>query len=437
MSSKTYALQSLTLWMALAVASHAQNLSLSNAYALALKHEPKLRSVALKTEATKEQIEQSKSRLYPNVQGSLSWGKYEYSSVIQDEVKENYSSYSLSATQPIFHPELLRGVDESKARAKGAEYAFQAEAQQLGLDVAKAYFELIRTYKNVDLTLSQKKYYETKYNQQQEMLKIGLTNRIDLLEAKIHYDKAYSESLTEEKRLSVAKLKLQRYIGEPVGALDVFDFNAIVLERFSMQRGVWEEKLPNNPSIKSSEFNREMARHQLAAREYEHYPKVDLTLARKETYTEDRVAHRYDNQAIIQMSIPLYQGGYTQSKIREGLKLLDAAGKENEYARQETTLQFEAFWAERSLMIEKIRVLRESEKSAELYLVSVEQGQAAGLKSLPDLLEARAKLHEVKRDFVDAGYELINNELSLLDLTGQLNYDSLQEFETLIAHHRE
>ncbi|OYZ67192.1 MAG: hypothetical protein B7Y17_00195, partial [Sulfuricurvum sp. 24-42-5] len=100
-------------------------------------------------------------------------------------------------------------------------------------------------------------------------------------------------------------------------------------------------------------------------------------------------------------------------------------------------LQFEAFWAERSLMIEKIRVLRESEKSAELYLVSVEQGQAAGLKSLPDLLEARAKLHEVKRDFVDAGYELINNELSLLDLTGQLNYDSLQEFETLIAHHRE
>ncbi|OYZ67099.1 MAG: hypothetical protein B7Y17_00465, partial [Sulfuricurvum sp. 24-42-5] len=331
MSSKTYALQSLTLWMALAVASHAQNLSLSNAYALALKHEPKLRSVALKTEATKEQIEQSKSRLYPNVQGSLSWGKYEYSSVIQDEVKENYSSYSLSATQPIFHPELLRGVDESKARAKGAEYAFQAEAQQLGLDVAKAYFELIRTYKNVDLTLSQKKYYETKYNQQQEMLKIGLTNRIDLLEAKIHYDKAYSESLTEEKRLSVAKLKLQRYIGEPVGALDVFDFNAIVLERFSMQRGVWEEKLPNNPSIKSSEFNREMARHQLAAREYEHYPKVDLTLARKETYTEDRVAHRYDNQAIIQMSIPLYQGGYTQSKIREGLKLLDAAGKENEY----------------------------------------------------------------------------------------------------------
>lgn len=433
MSSKPYALQSLTLWVALTVASHAQNLGLSNAYALALKHEPKLRSVALKTEATKELIEQSKARLYPNIQGSLSWGKYEYSSVIQDEVKEDYTSYSLSATQPLFHPELWRGVDESKARVKGAEYAFQAEAQQLGLDVAKAYFELIRTYKNVDLTLSQKKYYETKYIQQQEMLKIGLTNRIDLLEAKIHYDKAYSESLTEEKRLNVAKLKLQRYIGEPLGALDIFDFNTIVLERFSMQRGVWEEKLPNNPSVKSSEFNREMARHQLAAREYEHYPKVDLTLARKETYTEDRVAHRYDNQAIVQMSIPLYQGGYTQSKIREGLKLLDAAGQENEYARQETTLQFEAFWAERSLVIEKIRVLRESEKSAELYLASVEQGQAAGLKSFVDVLEARAKLYEVKRDFVDAGYELINNELSLLDLTGQLNYDSLQEFETRIT----
>ena len=330
---------------------------------------------------------------------------------------------------------MWRGVDESQARASGVRYELQAKTQQLGLDVAKAYFELMRSSRNVDLTLSQKEYYETKFNQQQEMLKLGLTNRIDLLEAKIHRDSAYSQWLTEKKRSIVAQLKLEHLIGEKVEELRVFDFKTIPLDHFLIDRHSWEEKLNENPTLKASEMGAEIARHQIAMREYEHYPKVDLNLVRKETYTQDTVAHIYDNQAIIQMSIPLYQGGYTQSRVREGLKLLNSATQEIDYTRKDTLLRFESSWAERSLLIEKITLLQESEKSAELYLTSVEQGHNAGLKSLVDLLEARAKLYEVKRDFIDAGYEFINNQLSLLDVTGALNIENIEKFEASMTNH--
>ncbi|MDD5210828.1 MAG: TolC family outer membrane protein [Sulfuricurvum sp.] len=436
MSSKLKLLRSVAFCAILAsVSSHAQSITLSQAYSLALQHEPKLRSAALKTQATEELITQSRARLLPQIQGSLSYGYYGYEAqYLREPVKEDYSSYSISASQAIYHPEYWRGVEESQAHVKGAQYSYNAQAQQLGLDVAKAYFEFIRAHQNVDLSDSQKKYYETKYIQQEELLKVGLTNRIDLLEAKVHRDRAIFEWLTEQKRLNVSKLKLEHLVGESIEETVTFDFDTIPLEIFSMEKTVWEDKLGNNPSLKASEYASEMARHQVAMRQYEHYPKVDLSLTRKETYTKDTVSHQYDNQAIVQMSIPIYQGGYAQSKVREGLKLLDSATQDLDYTRKQTRLQLESFWAERSLMIEKIRVLRESQRSAELFVSSVEQGQVAGLKSFVDVLEARAKLYAVKRDLLDAGYELINNQLSLLDVTGELNSETLERFETLIMH---
>ncbi|MGZ5207675.1 MAG: TolC family protein [Sulfuricurvum sp.] len=410
-------------------------LSLSNAYDLALKNEPHLRSLTLKTQATKEYIEQSKARLYPQVQGSVSWGSYEYEAdYLRTPVKEVYSSYSLSASQPVYHRELWRGVDEAKARSESANYQLQAEEQKLGLDVAKAYFNLLRTQHNVQLFNSKKEFYQTKYQQLSEMLKLGLTNRMDVLEAKVASDKAFSEWLAEQKRSKVAMIRLEYIIKEPVGELPNFDFTKIDSDKLFQERTVWENKLGNNPNLKTSISSQEIAIHQMAIREADHYPKLDLSLMRKETFTQDTVAHKYDNQAIIQMSIPIYQGGYAQSRVREGVLLLDSAKEEVSYYQLESKLRFEELWAERQLNGETLLALKESEQSAELYLKSVDEGHKAGLKSVVDILEAKAKLYEIKRDTIDAGYELIANYLSLLDITGELNSENISLLEKMAIY---
>lgn len=410
-------------------------LMLSKAYDLALKNEPHLRSMTLQADATKESIEQAKARLHPQLQGTASWGRYEYEApYLREPVKENYKSYSISASQPLYHPELWRGVDESKSREMTARYQLQVEVQKLGLDVAKAYFNLLRIQRNVELFKSKRDFYESKYKQLDEMLKIGLTNRMDFLEAKIHSDKALSELLAEQKRLHVATLRLEHLIKEPIGELPSFDFAAIDADKLFHDRAQWESKLGNNPKLKASIASHEIATHQVAARKYGHYPKVDLNFNRKETFTQDTVAHKYDNQAIVQMSIPIYEGGYTQSRVREGILLMDSAQQEVEYNRLESKLRFEEFWAEHQLNIETMQAFKESEKSAELFLESVEKGNKAGLKSVVDVLEAKAKLYEVKRDTINAGYELVNNYLSLLDVSGELNSANIVTLENMAVN---
>lgn len=419
---------------ALITVLEAKPLNLSQAYEMALKNEPHLKSALYKANATAEMTEQSLAQLYPRIQASGSWGRYEYEYQRNtNPVKESYSSYSLSATQPIFHPELWRGVDEAKAKVKSAQYQYQAQSQQMALDLAKSYFTVLHTQKNIELIGSQKAYYETKYRQLQELLKFGLTNRIDLLEAKVQRDKSAQELLTEEKRFQVSKLRLEYLIGEPVDSLTNLDSLETEQLLLSIDRSEWEKKVSANPTLLSAQSAKEAALHQVAIREYQHYPKVDLSLSRKETYTKDEISHKYDNQAIVQVNLPLYEGGYTQSRIAEGKLLLESADQELQYYEKNSNLRFEELWAEYESGIKSITLLKEAEESAQLYVESMEKGYASGLKSLVDVLEAKAKLYEVKRDRVNSIYEMINNQLGLLDITGELDAEKIAVFERKIG----
>lgn len=413
-------------------------LTLSGAHELALKNEPKLKALMLKTESAKEYVTQSKARLYPQLQGNVTWGRYEYQYVSSEtEVKEDYLSYSLSATQPVFHPELWRGIDESKSREAAARYDLYDKSQQLGLDVTKAYFQLLRTYRNIELLSSQKEYYESKYKQLDEMLKLGLTNKVDMLESKIKKDKITAEWLAEQKRLYVAKMRLKNLTKSDITELPSFNFTMIDIPLIFKERAVWESKLENSPTLKGALAKRDMSQHQLAINEYGHYPKLDLSLTRKDTSTQDRISHEYDNQVVVQMSIPIYSGGYTQSKVRESLLIAESTQQELESAELDAKLHFEELWADYELAAQTLDVLHESEKSAELFLAYVEKSHQSGLKSIVDVLEAKTKLFEIKRDIIDAGFTLVNDYLGLLAVSGELNSENIIALEKIIVQQGE
>lgn len=420
----------------IATASFASEvLTLSKAFDLALENEPKLKLTRLQAESSKEWYEQSKARLFPQVQGNLSWGFYGYDAeYLTEKVNEDYTSYSLSASQALFRPELWSALEENKARSQKSLYQYKAQEQVLGVDIVKAYFDYLRTIQNLAVNQAQKEFYSKKYAQFEELLKIGMTTKMDLLEAKVHRDNSKSLWISEQKRLNVAKLKLEHLINQPIDGVQQINFETLSLNQFHVERSNYETKLNQNPALLGSKAGERSAQAALEGREYEHYPKVDLSLSHKQTDTTDRVAHTYDTQAVIQLNIPIYRGGYDQSRIREQLKLREAAAYEVDYVIKENKLKFEAIMADRNTLIEKVDILRESKQSAELYVEAMEQGYQKGLKSIVDVLEAQAKLHQVQLDMIDSGFELINNHVTLLDLTGELNQENVRVLEEMITH---
>lgn len=410
-------------------------LTLSEAYELALKNEPKTRAAAFKSEASSEVVAQARSRMLPQIQYSYSKGKTEYESYYYNHpTKEMYTYNQISLVQPLYHPEYWSATSQSYAKREGAELEYKRESELLGIHLAKTYFNYLKTKREEALASWQAEQYESKYRQLEKMLSMGLANKIDMLEAKIKYDKSKAEWLTWQKQLTVAKYALEKMIGESIDGKTLLEPEKINPKTLIADKAEWEQKIFQNSDVKLAENYLKIAQKEVDVRAYEHFPKVDLRLSSTRTDTKDISAHRYDKSFFIDIKIPIFQGGYTASRVSEAKMLKNAAKEELDAAQKEAKLKFEDLWSRRELSIESVELYKEAEKASELYLESVEKAHKAGLKSVVDVLEAKARLYAAKRELVNCTYELINNQLELLNATGELTIAKIKELEGHIYH---
>lgn len=400
-------------------------ITLNKAYELSLKNDFKLKANYLRTLSEEEKENQIKAKLYPQIQGSVSSGYYEYGEeYLKDKkVKENYLDYSLSLTQAIYHPEYIAGISQAKTKYESSMKEYEGKSQDLGLKVFELYFTVLKEKEKRELILSQKKYYEEKFSEIEKMMKVGMSNKIDLIDTKIEKDKLNVQLTESMKKIEVAKMKLSFLVGE-----DIDNIKKVEFKDFNLNKEELLSKIGENPYLKAAGLDVKAAREEVSITNYEYYPKVDLSLNRKESDSSDKYVHNYDNQAIIKVSVPIYQGGYTNSKKRENLLVLNSVQKEEEFRKKEILVKFEETWSDRSFLILNRENLKESLLLAEENLGYLEKAQKAGVKTVLDVLEAKARIVKIKKDLVESEYDLLNNYFVLLNLTGELSLEKVGSF---------
>lgn len=415
--------------LTLAVSLCAEPLSLSEAYTLALTNNYAYKAKRLESSSFEYAQKQREAKLYPQVQLAVNGGLHDYiqNYAAQTEITEIYKGYSLSLTQPLYRPEIITSLDQGELRSRGAETDSFKSAQTLGVEVAKAYFELILARTSLDLAQSNHRFYSLKYTQITEMLSQGLSNKMDLLDTQLYRERAAIEINVALKKELLARKKLENLIQSPVNDLPVFgtepeaSFNAAQSSSLSADE---------SPELKLAALSRRIAESEITLRTYDHYPKIDLSLSRSENDTNDRVMYKTENRAFIQLSLPLYQGGYASARVDEA-RLLHAATIEKEaQTRQDLLFRSEQLMQEFDLILQNLAVLKTARHAAELNLNAIETAQKAGLKSPIDLLEAKAKLHQIVQDRFKQLGDLAINRISFLSQNGELDADSLRLLET-------
>lgn len=414
----------------------ADSLALSEAYAKALMNEGRVRSYDYQAQSSKEANNQARAKLFPSLSASAKTGRREYEPQYADESRnETTSTYSASLVQPLYHPEYVSAWDRSELISEVSELQYTKEKFRLGKEVAEAYFEVRRSQKNVELSQSYLEANEAKYKQIQRTHSFGLSSKVDLLEAKVNFDQARVAMLRETKHLDVSLIYLSRIIGEQVKSLPASKIDPWRVERFfKYDYEYWRERLANNMDLLIAEQNVNVARKDLKTRGYGHYPKIDAKLSYTENDSTDIYTYRYDTRADVEVNIPIFQGWYVDSRIKEGKLLLQAANQEAAHYRRISGLLFEEEWEKYMGAYESVKVLREAVQSAELYMLSIERSYAKGLKSLFDYYEAKAKLFQVKRDLVNTMFDIAISYTGILEITGELTIERYEELEVMLNH---
>lgn len=410
----------------------ASELSLSQAFSAALAQNHGYKSKIYESSSLQQASEQRNAKLFPQVNLALNGGLHDYIENFgtNKRISEFYKSYSLSMTQQLYHPEYFTAVEQSKNRILGGQEELSKTEQELGLNVAKAFIDLAVAQQNLQISKENYDFYALKHTQAEEMLKMGLSTKIDLLDTQLYRDRAHIDINTADKKVYLAQKKLESLILEPIGSVPRLTQNIEALSDFMLHDRDVSTEL--NPDLKIARISRFISEQEVDLRSADQYPKVDLSLSRSENDTNDRAMYKTDNRAYVQVSIPLYQGGYAVARVEEAKLLSYAAAEKETQTRIDVNYRIEELKNDLSVSIENMRILEQAKQYATANLSSIEIAKKAGLKSQIDLLEARSRLYKTEQDALKQLSDTLSSYLTLKNMGALLKPAELENLENIL-----
>jgi outer membrane protein len=134
-----------------------------------------------------------------------------------------------------------------------------------------------------------------------------------------------------------------------------------------------------------------------------------------------------DTRLGVQLAVPLWTGGLTQSQVRQSLANEEKTRFDVENARRTVAQQAQQAFLGVTSGVAQVKALEQSLSSSELALKSTRLGQEVGVRTGVDVLNAQQQVFQTRRDLFSARYNVILNQLRLKQASGVLTENDLGE----------
>ncbi|WP_253926935.1 TolC family outer membrane protein [Halomonas hibernica] len=420
--------------------------SLPELFARALEHDAALSRQRYELAATREEIPMSRSQLLPQISatGGYLWQDSTNIQTSPDdfgldqpaqrpgEIEETY--WQVQLQQPLFSLERWRGVDVANAQVGAAELQLAVVERDLALQVSEAYIQAYLATQRLGLLESQQDSLELQVRQAQRAFDLGIGDRIDLLEAQSRLDQAISEAVLAENELDNARSTLERLTGvlPAFRGLAVGELSAVILKSEWGSQDEWLARTNQNLDVLLARQEQQITEADASTRRAGYYPEVNLNLSYSDRQSDDVLRESKDYRAGVEMSVPIYRGGYTMANVRQGERRIDAS--QAAFDNQLNLVSQDVRQRLRSLTghVRRIEALKQAIASSQLFLDAAERGEQLGLRDLVDVLDARASLYDQRIQYVDTIGQYALDSLALQSAVGDLNSEDLSDVMQLL-----
>jgi outer membrane protein/protease secretion system outer membrane protein len=191
----------------------------------------------------------------------------------------------------------------------------------------------------------------------------------------------------------------------------------------------WMERaMDTNPQLRQLNAMLDAARQEVAKARGGHWPTVDVFMQyrKSDSDSETTINQRNDTTQLgLQVAIPLYAGGYTQSTVRQALSSVERLQEQTEAARRALQLQVRKEYQSIVEGQENIRANEIAVHSADQAIISTRKGVEAGTRTPLDVLNALQQKATAARDLASARYQYAMARIRLMSLTGSLDVESI------------
>ena len=412
--------------------SHAHDLL--EIYDLAWQFDPTIHEVEENRNAILEAKSQSVGRLLPSLSivGALNSNRFDTTSTYaKQQFGAQYfwdSNLYLKLSQPIYHDDYWVQLTQSENQIAQAEAEYAGELQNLLVRTAKAYFAVLAAQSNLDFTKKEKYSLEYQLKQMKQRQHVGTAAITDTQEAQAGFDQINASEIDSQRKVRAAKSALSEIIGTAVIELNN------LREEFPLEYPIpnnlqsWLSlALQNNLMLIAANNRAEVARKNIEIQFAGHLPTLDLVGNFGMADTDRPQGLVANSQTIgVQLNVPIFQGGGTDSRVRQARHQFEAAQQNIDKQRRAVERQIQDAYEGIGFSISQIYALKSAQQSTKVAVEAAEKGLMVGTHIMADVLIANRNFSRTQRDHVQARYDYILNGLLLKQSAGALSREDLE-----------
>jgi len=344
---------------ALALSGPAHSASLLEIYQQALQGDPQIHEAEARRLAAQEAIPQARGVLLPQISATGDWTQTDVAgssfSIINNqtttfEQDSTTTNWGFGLRQTLFRWDQIVNLRRADKTVTRAEAVREAAQQDLIVRVAQRYFNVLAAEDRLTSINADREAIARQLEQAKQRFDVGLIAITDVQESQAAYDQSVANEIGAKRTLATAREFLREITGEYVTELDAPGDDFPLLSPDPNNETSWVNlSLQQNLNLVASRLDEQLARDEISFRRNGHYPTVDLVASTGENQSEgDAIANGFPSsfddtttrdQISIQVTVPLFAGGRTSSRVKEAVYLHRASREQLQRVTRETERQ--------------------------------------------------------------------------------------------------
>jgi outer membrane protein len=448
------------LCLALSFAGVARASDLLSVYGDALQNDPQLRQADATRRAARENAPQAIAALLPQVSGNYAASRQEQDSTqaeffptpanpnilvalpFDSSAYTKQWGYTLQLRQNLFSWSNWETLRKANKQVAQAEADYRAAEEDLIQRVATAYFNVLSAQDTLEAQEAALEAISRQLDQANQRFDVGLIAITDVKEAQAQRDSEAAAVIDAKRQLASNEQALREITYQEYTSLAKPGDDLPLKPPQPADPEQWvSTSMEQNLSLVSSRIAADIARDTVGIARGGHYPTLDLggTRSQINQTVDDTLGFggppsRVDYPTVtgtrsiqLQVTVPIFSGGLTQSQVRQAQYLWIAAKEHmTQVSRQTEHLARDSYSGVIS-EVARVQALRQGLESAQVALKATEAGYDVGTRTAVEVLISRQNLVQAQTSYSQARYDYILDIITLRLAAGTLDRQTLEE----------
>lgn len=437
------------LGLSLGLTQQVMATSLMEAYEQAKISDPVVKKAYADTQQIMEGKTQAQGALLPQLNASSNYGSQRYidhgkshETGYNNSFNQNRSfSVGLNLSQSLFNMSLWRNLSLQEKTAQQAEVSYQAAQQNLLYRVSSAYVTVLNSIDTLSSVQAEKKAVYSQLSDTTKQYQVGLIAITDVDEAQAQYDSVIANEIIAKNNVDNSIEALYEITGQYPLDINKLDTKKFKTQTYSDPNHYISQGEQQNLTLAYYKMSKELAKEGIKVAQSGHLPTVNLVAGLTHSNSRMPLASNYgipdrnlDQASIgIEISMPLYSGGQTSSKVRQQQHAFVSSSENMESTYRDLVRNIRSTVNSLNAASSSIKAYQQYVKSSESAYQATLSGYNTGTRTILDVLTATRARHEAQRQLSSARYNYLLLELQLRQLSGSLNESDLSNLNSLLT----